>query len=69
MLSRLVIALVVGVVVFLACILLGALLANIDIDFVVTIANFLKNYASLIALLAALWQFFSGGFSMPTRKV
>ena len=67
MLSKLVIALVVGVVVFLACTLVGGLLATTGVPFVITVGIFLKTYAGLLGLLAALWNFFAGGFSFPTR--
>lgn len=65
MISRVVLAVVVGVVVFLVCILVGGLLATLKVDFAVTVGNFLKNYAGVIGLLAALWHFFAGGFSLP----
>ena len=63
MLSRLITSLVVGVVVFLACILLGTLLVTINVSFVITVGAFLKDYAELLGLLAALWHMFSGGFT------
>lgn len=60
MIQRIVLAIVVGVVVFLGCVLLGGLLATLKVDFAVTVGTFLKTYASLIGLLAALWHFFAG---------
>lgn len=60
MLSRIGIAVVVGVAVFLGCILLGILLVALKADFAVTVGNFLKSYASVIGLLAALYRFFTG---------
>lgn len=60
MLGRIAIAVVIGVVVFLACVLLGALLVSISVGFAVTVGNFLKQYAGLIGLLAALYNFFAG---------
>jgi uncharacterized membrane-anchored protein len=68
MLSRLVIACVIGILVFLACTLVGGLLVTTAVSFVVTVGQFLKDFASLLGLLAALWSFFVGGFSFP-RKV
>lgn len=60
MLSRIILAVVVGIVAYLVCELVGGLLATTAIDFAVTIGNFLQKYASLIGLLSALWFFFSG---------
>lgn len=60
MLSRIGMAIVVGVGVFLGCLLLGVLLAALKVDFAVTVGNFLTKYASVVGLLAALWHFFSG---------
>ncbi len=69
MLSKLVIACVVGIVVFLACILVGGLLVTTTVPFVVTVGTFLKTYAGLLGLLAALFHYFAGGSTWPTRKV
>lgn len=60
MVQRIVLAVVVGVVVALACLLVGGLLATLKIDFAVSIGAFLKNYAGVLGLLAALWHFFAG---------
>lgn len=62
MLRRIVLAVIVGVVVFLGCILLGMLLTALEVSFAVTIGGFLTQWAGVIGLLAALWHFFSGGF-------
>ena len=61
MLGRLALAIVVGVVAFLACELLGALLVAIKVEFVVAIGSFLKEWSGVIGLLAAVWHFFAGG--------
>lgn len=60
MVSRIVLAIVIGVAVFLGCILLGVLLVALKVDFAVTVGNFLKQYAGVIGLLAALFHFFTG---------
>lgn len=62
MLRRIVLAVIVGVVVFLGCILLGMLLSALEVSFAVAIGAFLTQWAGVIGLLAALWHFFSGGF-------
>jgi len=69
MISKLVIACVVGMVVFLVCTLVGGLLVTTAVPFVVTVGSFLQNFASLLGLLAALFHFFAGGFNWPNRKV
>jgi uncharacterized Tic20 family protein len=69
MVSRIVLAVVVGVVVALVCVLVGGLLATLEVSFAVTVGNFLKSYAGVLGLLAALWYAFSGGFGWPNRKV
>lgn len=66
MLSRIVLAIVVGVVVTLVCTLVGSLLMTFSIGWVTATGAFMKSFASLLGLLAALWWYFSGG-TWPTR--
>lgn len=61
LLARLVLAVVVGVVVYLLCLLFGPLVADLKASFAVTVGNWLVTYAGVLGLLAALWFFFSGG--------
>lgn len=61
MLSRLVLAVVVGVVVTLGCVLLGAILVALKVAIAVTIGDFLRSYSGVIGVLSALWYFFTGG--------
>ncbi len=61
MLNRLVIAVIIGIVVTLICIFVGGLLSTMTISWVVATGVFLKTYAALLGLLAALWHFFQGG--------
>lgn len=61
MLSKLVMAVVVGVVVTLACVLVGSILAALDVKLAFTIGNWLDNYSGVLGVLAALWYFFAGG--------
>lgn len=69
MFNRLVLAVVVAVVVTLACILVGAILVALGVDIAVTIGNFLKGYAGILGVLAGLWYFFAngGGFNFTRR--
>jgi len=63
MIGRLVLALVVAVVVGLACLLLGVILAGLAVPIAVTVGGFLTTYAWVIGVLAGLWHFFKGGVS------
>jgi hypothetical protein len=68
MLSRLVLAVVVGIIVTLACIFVGGLLVSAaPIGWVTDTGSFLKTYGALLGLLAALWYFFSGASWLPRR--
>lgn len=67
MLSRLVVAVVYGVVATLVCILLGLILASLKVSIAVTIGDFLTTWSYVIGVLVALLVFFGGGsFSLPT---
>lgn len=59
MLRRIIISVIVGVAVTLACILVGNLLAALNFPVAVTVGNFLENYSGLIGVLAGLWYFFT----------
>lgn len=61
MLGRLAIAVVVGVVVTLGCLLLGAILVTLKVDIAVTVGEFLKQWGGVFGVLAAIFSFFSGG--------
>jgi hypothetical protein len=67
MIARLVLAVVVGVVVILICILVGGLLMATNISLAVAVGAFLKAYATVLGLLAALWYFFAGGLNWPVK--
>lgn len=61
MLRNLVLAVVVAVVVTLACYLLGKILDTLTVEVAVTIGKFLTQYGSVFGVLAGLWYFFNGG--------
>lgn len=61
MLGKLVMAVIVAVVVTLACALLGAILVTLEVEVAVTIGNWLKQYGAILGVLAGLWHFFAGG--------
>lgn len=60
MIRKLILAVVVAVVVTLACILLGNLLDALTVQVAITIGNFLKTYSAVLGILAGLWYFFAG---------
>lgn len=60
MLSRIVLAVIVGVVVTLLCVLVGGLLITMPVSWAAAVGAFLKEFSGLLGLLAALWYFFSG---------
>lgn len=62
-----VLAVVVGVVVFLVCLLAGPLISDLRVSFAVTVGHWLTTFAPVLGLLAALWYFFAGGFNWPQR--
>jgi hypothetical protein len=69
LIGRLVLAVVVGIVVYLVCLLVGPLLAGLHATFAVTIGDWLTTYAAVFGLLAALWYFFAGsGLNLPTLR-
>lgn len=68
MVSRLVMAVVVGIITTLVCVLLGSIFMMFDINWAAAIGSFLKSFSGLLGLLAALWHFFSGT-TWPNLKV
>jgi hypothetical protein len=66
MLTRLVIAVVYGIIAALVCILLGTLISSLGAGPFDTIGYFLSNYAWIIGFLVALLSFF-GNWGIPGR--
>jgi hypothetical protein len=60
MLTRIILALIVAVAVGLLCILLGSVLASLNVPITDTIGSFLRQWGWVIGVLAGLWYFFSG---------
>ena len=61
MLKRLVLAVVVAVVVTLACYLVGGILEALKVEVAVTIGSWLQQYAEILGVLAGLWYYFTNG--------
>lgn len=59
LLVKLILAVVVAVVVGLVCILVGAILASINVPPAEAVGHFLNQFAWAIGILAGLWYFFT----------
>jgi hypothetical protein len=68
MITRIAQAIIVGVAVGLLVLFLGVILSAFGIPPLSTIAGFLIQWCWVIGILAGLWQFFSGGFTLPWPK-
>ena len=64
MIRKLILAVVVAVVVTLACILLGGILDSLKVQIAITIGDFLKSYGAVIGVLAGLWFYFAGSLNL-----
>lgn len=60
MIRKLILAVVVAVVVTLACMLVGVILSALNVEIAVTVGDFLTKYAAVFGVLAGLWHFFTG---------
>jgi hypothetical protein len=66
MLTRVIGAVVVAIVVGLACILLGAIFATLGVPPAAIVGEFLTKWAWVLGILAGLWYFVSGS-TWPRR--
>lgn len=65
MIARAVLAVVVAVVVGIVLVaLLGPILVSLKVPIASTVGKFFENYGYVIGVLAGLWYFFAGGFSL-----
>lgn len=69
MLTRLALALAVGAIAWLACILLGIVLAAVQFPLASAVGGFLTQYAVAIGAIVALFQFASGYWKAPARPL
>ena len=60
MLTRLILAVIVGIVTFIVLYVVGALLATVDVTWVSTLGSLLKQFSSLLGLIAGVWYYFTG---------
>lgn len=65
MLRKILVALLVGVVVWLLCKALGVVLPLLAWNVAVAIGGFFNNYATVIALLFAIFNFITGRPQIP----
>ena len=56
------VAVALGVIVYLVCILFGGLLGDLKVDFAKTIGDFLVRYAGVLGLLTVILVFFGGWY-------
>lgn len=68
MFQRIMRAVIIGVVVWLLCLLIAVILRLLKAEFAVALGGYASQYAGLIGLLAALWHFFAGGAWWPFSK-
>ncbi len=69
MLNRIILACLVAVIVFLACVFVGGvLLVSLGVPIVVAVGKFLEQYAGVISAVAGLWYFFSGATGNPFAR-
>lgn len=61
MLEAIIIALIVGLIVGLGCVLLGRVLKSIGVPPAEAVGGFFEQFAWAIGIVAALWFFFAGG--------
>jgi ABC-type polysaccharide/polyol phosphate export permease len=69
MLSRLILAVVIAVIVTLACTLVGAILISLGVAIATTIGDFLRSYSAALGVLSGLWYYFSGATWWPRKQV
>lgn len=60
MIKRIILAVVIGVVVTLVCILVGALLTGLGVHLATVVGDFLSKWSGVLGVLAAIWWYFSG---------
>lgn len=63
--ARIVLAVVVAVVVYLVCVLVGAVLALLGVPIAVLIGHFIQQWAVVISVLAFLYYLFVGYGTIP----
>lgn len=61
MIRRIMLALLVGIIVWLLCQFFGGVLGAMEISWITAAGTFLKTFAGLISLVAAVWYYFAGG--------
>lgn len=65
MLSRIINAVIVGLVVFIALVLIGLLLIEVGLE---DVGGFLRSVAGLVGVLAALYHFFVSSDGRPLLR-
>lgn len=64
--ARLALALVVAVIVYLVCVFIGGLVAQMNVPIAAYVGHFLETFAVVLAVIAFVWYFFAGsGYVWP----
>lgn len=61
LIGRIVLAVVIAVIVTLACFLLGGILVTLKVEIAATVGDFLKAWGAVLGVVAGLWYFFTNG--------
>lgn len=59
LIRKVALSVVVAVVVFLGCVLLGVLLIAANVPIASAVGDFLKTYSTAFGILAGIWYFFT----------
>ena len=69
MLSRLIIAVVFGVLVTIVLSVIGSLMTTLGVDWATTLGNDMVHFSGILGLLAALWYGFAGYTYWPKNRL
>ena len=68
LLARIVVAVVIGVLVTIACIFVGTVLASLEVAIAVTVGDLLKRFAGVFGVLAFLYYAAAGASWAPWNR-
>ena len=60
MLRKIMLAVLVAIIVYIACIGIGMLLGAMNVAIAATVGAFITRFATAIAIIAGLWYYFAG---------
>lgn len=65
MLSKIILAVIAGVVAYIVCMVLGTVLIALSVPVAVTVGALLKGFAGLVSVLVFLYYIAVGNFNLP----